>query len=109
MFERVENELAILERHLQVLDAVADHEPVGLVTLTNRLSYPQHKVRYSLRVLEADDLVESTAAGAVTTDKITDFRATATERLTQVAHTVEQLQTDLQLPIATVTDSATAD
>lgn len=63
LFERVTNEIAILERHLHVVEAVATHEPVGRVTLTNRLPYPRHKIRYSLRLLDRDHLIESTELG----------------------------------------------
>lgn len=96
MFGRLDNEIAILERHLRVLDAVAAHEPVGLITLTNRLPDPRHKVRYSLRVLEAEDLVASTAAGATTTDRVPDFRATAAGRLEALQRTLDGCWTGVE-------------
>lgn len=94
MFERVENEIAIAERHLQVLAVVGEQEPVGLVTLTNRLSYPRHKIRYALLVLEADDLVESTEPGVTTTAHTSDFWSTVDRRVRAVQQTLAELRSD---------------
>lgn len=94
MFTRVENECAIVERHLRVLDAVTTHEPVGLVTLSNRLAYPKHKIRYSLRILEANALVESTPDGVTTTDPATEHRVELDRQLEHVARSLETLSTD---------------
>ncbi len=67
MFARVENECRILTRHLAVLETIASNEPIGLVTLANRTRYPLSKVRYSVRVLEADGLVTANSCGIETT------------------------------------------
>lgn len=94
MFARIENELAIAERHLRVLEAVNEQEPVGLITLSNHLSYPPHKVRYSLRILETEDLIESTGTGVTTTAHATDFRLNVNHHLDRLAATVEKLRMD---------------
>ena len=94
MFARIENEIAILKRHLRVLEAVDEHGPVGLVTLSNRLPYPRHKIRYSLRVLESEDLVKSTECGVTTTDQVTDFWPTVDRTVEAVQHTLDQLRSD---------------
>ena len=48
----------MLERHLQVLRMVIENEPIGIVKMSNETGYPHHKVRYSLRVLEEENLIE---------------------------------------------------
>ena len=96
MLERVQNELGILERHLQVLEGVAEYEPVGLITLTNRLPYPRHKIQYSLRILEAEGLVQSTPEGVRTTDQTSRFHETTDAHLTTLAYTLEAVCTELQ-------------
>ena len=63
----------MLERHLQVLKMVIDNEPIGIVKMSNETGYPHHKVRYSLRVLEEEDLIEPSSQGARTTDRTMEF------------------------------------
>lgn len=109
MFERLENELEITERHLRVLDAVAEYEQVGLITLTNRLSYPKHKIRYSLRVLEAKDLIQSTACGVSTTNQATKFRKNADQRVDSIAQAVESLRLEDQFASKTESESVVVD
>ncbi len=63
----------MLERHLQVLKMVIENEPIGIVKMSNETGYPHHKVRYSLRVLEEENLIEPSSQGAITTDRTLEF------------------------------------
>ncbi len=81
MIDRIESEVEMLDRHLRVLRTVAADEPIGIVRLSKDLSIPEHKVRYSLEVLEEEELIEPTAQGAVTTEKLDAFADGANERL----------------------------
>jgi hypothetical protein len=48
---KIESEIELLQRHVQMLKAIMDNEPIGIIRLSELLVYPQHKVRYSLRIL----------------------------------------------------------
>jgi len=63
----------MLERHLRVLRVVIREEPIGIVQLADGLSIPDHKVRYSLRVLEEEGLIEPTDRGATTTEDLQGY------------------------------------
>ena len=63
----------MLERHLQVLRMVIENEPIGIVKMSNETGYPHHKVRYSLRVLEEENLIEPSSQGAITTEDTAGF------------------------------------
>ncbi len=73
MIDRLEKEVDMLERHLQVLKMVIGNEPIGIVKMSNETGYPHHKVRYSLRVLEEENLIEPSSQGAITTDRTMEF------------------------------------
>ena len=73
MIDRLEKEVDMLERHLEVLRMVIDNEPIGIVKMSNETGYPHHKVRYSLRVLEEETLIEPSSQGAITTDRTAEF------------------------------------
>ena len=65
----IETELEILKRHIHMLKVLQDNQPMGIIKLSELTKDPQHMVRYSLRILEQDGLIEPSAHGAVTTDK----------------------------------------
>ncbi len=73
MIDRLEKEVDMLERHLQVLKMVIENEPIGIVKMSNETGYPHHKVRYSLRVLEEENLIEPSSQGAITTERTAEF------------------------------------
>jgi len=73
MIDRLEKEVDMLERHLQVLRMVIESEPIGIVKMSNETGYPHHKVRYSLRVLEEENLIEPSSQGAITTERTSEF------------------------------------
>ncbi|MFB6267447.1 MAG: hypothetical protein ABEI31_07290 [Halodesulfurarchaeum sp.] len=73
MIDRLEKEVDMLERHLQVLRMVIENEPIGIVKMSNETGYPHHKVRYSLRVLEEENLIEPSSQGAITTEETSEF------------------------------------
>ena len=78
----------MLERHLEVLKMVINNEPIGIVKMSNETGYPHHKVRYSLRVLEEEDLIEPSSQGAVTTERTMEFVRELDELLDE---TIEKL------------------
>ena len=63
----------MLERHLTVLRMVDENEPIGIVKMSNETGYPHHKIRYSLRVLEDEELIEPSSQGAISTDRTSEF------------------------------------
>ena len=81
MIERIDNEVEMLERHLRVLRLVIRNEPIGIVQLAEELSIPDHKVRYSLRVLEEEGLIEPTDRGATTTEDLQAYVDGANDRI----------------------------
>ncbi|TLZ48620.1 MAG: hypothetical protein E6K18_08730 [Methanobacteriota archaeon] len=78
---KVEAEVKLLQRHVTMLKAIVENQPIGIIRLSEMMNYPQHKVRYSLRILEA-----------VTTDKLEGFLMYLKGMLDEVAGTVQDLR-----------------
>ncbi|MFC6862794.1 winged helix-turn-helix transcriptional regulator [Halomicroarcula sp. GCM10025817] len=68
--DRLSNQVEKESRDLAILEAVIDEGPIGIVRLSEETGIPEHKVRYSLRMLEDDELVEPTPQGAIPADDI---------------------------------------
>lgn len=84
----------MLRRHLKVLGIVIDNEPIGIVKMSNETGYPHHKIRYSLRVLEDESLIEPTSQGAATTDQTNTFVDDLDERIDAVSEKVAGMKLD---------------
>jgi len=91
MIDRLEQEVDMLDRHLEVLRKVLKNEPIGIVRMSNETGHPHHKIRYSLRVLEEESLIEPTSQGATTTEKSGEFVAELDGRIDDITTTIEEM------------------
>ena len=49
--DRMRKDLNLLRRHVALLKAVEEHQPIGIIRLAKLSGYPQHHIRYTLRIL----------------------------------------------------------
>jgi len=70
MVDRLRTQVEKEERDQRILRVVIEHGPIGITRLADETGVPEHKVRYSLRMLENDELIEPTPNGAVPADDI---------------------------------------
>lgn len=70
MIQRLVDQLEKQARDLTVLETVIEHHPIGIVRLAKETDIAEHKVRYSLRMLENDGLIEATQQGAIPAENI---------------------------------------
>ena len=52
--------------------------------MSNETGYPHHKVRYSLRVLEEENLIEPSSQGAIKTERTAEFVDELDEKLDDI-------------------------
>ena len=90
LFDQVNRELELAERHLQVLKTVIEKGPIGILKLAEETGMPTHKVRYSLRVLEQEQLIKPSSHGAVSGDAVeqflTDFKDSIGDVIAKASH-----------------------
>jgi predicted transcriptional regulator len=73
---------------------VIENEPIGIVKMSNETGYPHHKVRYSLRVLEEENLIEPSSQGAITTEDTHDFVDDLDEKLDHIIDKLNGMKID---------------
>ena len=88
----IEFELDLLQRHIAMLKAIVDNEPIGIIRLSEMLEIPQHKVRYSMRILEQEGLIEPSLEGAVTTDRLKEFLKRLSGALNEISRSVTDIE-----------------
>lgn len=89
-------EVELLTRHVQLLHEVKRHGPIGIVRLSAATGMPQHKVRYSLRILQEEGYIEPTTRGAAPTEKTDKFLDHVTEILENASAKLSDLKSELQ-------------
>ena len=94
MIDRLTEEVAMIERHLDILTRVIENEPIGIVKLSNQSGHEHHEVRYSLRVLEEDGIIEPSGQGAITTERTEEFVSELDDRLATLAERLDAMKLD---------------
>ena len=92
---KIEAEVKLLQRLVAMLKAIMENQPIGIIRLSELLNFPQHKVRYSLRILEQEGLIKPSPEGAVTTDKLEEFLDYLKGVLDSMSGTVQELRKTL--------------
>ncbi len=95
--DRMQRDLDLLRRHVSLLQTVEEEQPIGIIRLSELLGYPQHKVRYTLRVLEQEGLVRPSQEGARATDRANGFRGKLKSLLGEMRQTVEDLSNSISV------------
>ncbi|WP_246986459.1 winged helix-turn-helix transcriptional regulator [Halorientalis marina] len=94
MVDRLQNQVEKEERDLTILRAVIEDGPIGIVKLSERTGLPEHKVRYSLRMLENDGFVQPTPDGAIPAEDIEERVERINSGLTELIGRLEKLRDD---------------
>ncbi len=92
----IETELDVLERHIDVLKVVQENQPMGIIKLSELTNYPQHMIRYSLRILEQEGLIEPSPQGAVTTEDTRDIMVSLKKTLDNISNKTEEIRKKLK-------------
>ena len=87
----IETEIDILNRHVNVLKTLKKNQPMGIIKLAELTNYPQHMVRYSLRILEQNSAIEPSSKGAITTDEVPKILNLLKVTLNDISKNVDEI------------------
>ena len=90
--DRLRGEVYLLERHIKMLKLIRDEGPMGIIKLAERTEFPQHKVRYSLRILEEAGLIRPSPRGATITDRADEFVLDFSDLLVELESKIDSLK-----------------
>ena len=94
MIEKMKDEIDLIRRHLEVARAVADHEPIGIMKLSELLDQPSHRIRYSLHVLEQLGYIKASPEGAVATARTVELFSHLNEDLDELITMLGSMKRD---------------
>jgi predicted transcriptional regulator len=94
MLKKMKDEIELLSRHIGVAKAVADHQPIGIMKLSELLTLPSHRIRYSLHVLEQLGYIRASPEGAVATSLTEELFAHLNDDLEELIGLLELMKRD---------------
>lgn len=93
LFREINTDLETVKRHLSIIQTLLREQPVGIIKISHETGIPEHKIRYSLRVLEKEGLIHPSREGAILTpeflenkDAIADEARVLTEKMNEMYH-----------------------
>ncbi len=92
---RLQEEIELLQRHILMLQVIRDNQPIGIIRLSEMVGVPQHKIRYSLRILEKESLIRPTPSGARSTTRVDGFLDSLRTVLADLNGTVTKMKKGL--------------
>ena len=92
LFDQINKELELTQRHLVVLKKVIENGPIGILKLAEETEMPTHKVRYSLRVLELEQLIKPSASGAVAGGQVEEFISDFDDELENMVQKTDRIR-----------------
>lgn len=92
VLENIGNELELTERHLLVLKKVIEEAPIGILKLAEVTGMQNHKVRYSLRVLEQANLIKPSSQGAIPGDSVSKFFQEFEQELEKINNKISRIR-----------------
>lgn len=92
MLDKMKDEIELLSRHLDVARAVLEHQPIGIMKLSELLDLPSHRIRYSLHVLEQEGYIRASPEGAVATPRTLELFEDLNESIDDIVHLLESMK-----------------
>lgn len=92
LVERIESELELVVRNIDILERLSGSPPIGIIRLSEALHLPIHKVRYSLHLLEREGVIQPSADGAVVTDRAKAYWESLEKSLERMTTLIQHLK-----------------
>ncbi|MGC8619680.1 MAG: winged helix-turn-helix transcriptional regulator [Thermoplasmata archaeon] len=88
-------ELDLLQRHIKILQLLKKDGPLGILRISQITNIPQHRVRYSLRILETEGMITASPEGAKIVGNVDDFVKKLKNGLSEIEKRISELRKDL--------------
>ena len=88
IFREITRDIANLRRHISIIENLLKEQPQGIIHISQETGIPRHKIRYSLRMLEHDNIILASKEGAIISP---DFINSKERVLEESEHVVEEI------------------
>lgn len=96
LFREIKTDLETVKRHLSIIQTLLREQPVGIIKISHETGIPEHKIRYSLRVLEKEGLILPSREGAILTPEFIDNKEKIADEARKLAEQMTEMYHDLK-------------
>lgn len=96
LFKEIKNDLETVKRHISIVKTLMNEQPVGIIKISHETGIPEHKIRYSLRILEKEGLIIPSREGAILTPEFLDSKENLIEEAQTLADEMQEIYHNLR-------------
>ncbi len=96
IFKEIVYDLETVKRHIAIIKTLLREQPAGIIKMAKETGIPEHKIRYSLRILEKEGVISPSREGAILTPEFIQNREAITNSARKVVEEMEKIHADLK-------------
>lgn len=96
IFREVKQDIETTKRHLSIIQTLLREQPVGIIKISQETKIPEHKIRYSLRVLEREGIIIPSREGAILTPEFIEHKDLLAEEAKEIVDEMQQIYQNLK-------------
>ncbi len=96
LFREIRNDLETVKRHISIVQTLMNEQPVGIIKISHETGIPEHKIRYSLRVLEKEGLILPSREGAILTPEFLESKESIIHEAQKLAEEMQEIYHNLR-------------
>ena len=96
IFREITRDIANLRRHISIIENLLKEQPQGIIRISQETGIPRHKIRYSLRMLEHDNIILASKEGAIISPDFINSKERVLEESDQVVEEINSLNQSLR-------------
>jgi predicted transcriptional regulator len=96
LFKELKETLEPVKRHIRIIEALMNDQPAGIIKISNSTGIPDHKIRYSLRILEKDGIISPSKDGAILTPEFIENKEKIAEEAKEILDSFDALYSEIK-------------
>ena len=96
LFKELKETLEPVKRHIKIIEALMNDQPAGIIKISNSTGIPDHKIRYSLRILEKDGIISPSKDGAILTPEFIENKEKIVEEAKEILDSFDALYSEIK-------------
>ncbi len=95
LFKEMREDVETAKRHLMIISSLMREQPAGIIRISQLTGLPDHKIRYSLRILEKDGIIIPSKEGAIITPEFLEMKDEIIRELREIVKQVTTLEEEV--------------
>jgi predicted transcriptional regulator len=95
LFKELREDLETTKRHIEIIKSLMREQPSGIIRISQITGIPDHKIRYSLRILEKDGIIIPSKDGAIITPEFVEEKDIILDEMRDIIKDMNALEEEI--------------